>query len=167
MADETEKETNAGGEAEGAAQISLNVIGQYIKDLSFESPGAPNSLQSDGPAPKLEVSVNVQASGNGESLYETVLTVHAHAKRGEDVVYNVELVYGGMFRIENAPQQILQQILLIDCPAILFPFARRVIADVSRDGGFPPLMLDPIDFRSLYARNMANAQAQASASQAN
>ncbi|XSG81767.1 MAG: protein-export chaperone SecB [Methyloligella sp. ZOD6] len=167
MADETQPGESGEEAASGGTQVTLNVLAQYIKDLSFESPNAPKSLQSAGSQPRLEVSVNVQASGSGEDLYEVALSLEAHARSDESVVYNIELIYGGMFRIKGASQEILQPILFIDCPSILFPFARRVIADVSRDGWFPPLMLDPIDFRTLYRRNLENAQKEASGTSKN
>lgn len=162
MADETQPGESGEEAAPSGQQVTLNVLAQYIKDLSFESPDSPKSLQLTGSQPRLEVSVNVQATGSGDDLYETVLSLEAHARAEESVVYNIELVYGGLFRIQGAGQEILQPILFIDCPALLFPFARRVIADISRDGGFPPLMLDPIDFRTLYRRNLETAQQEAS-----
>jgi preprotein translocase subunit SecB len=168
MADETQPGESGEEAAPGGHQVTLNVLAQYIKDLSFESPNAPKSLQPDkNNQPRLEVSVNVQASGSGEDLYEVVLHLEAHAKSEETVVYNIELLYGGLFRIKGASQDILQPILFVDCPSILFPFARRVIADTSRDGGFPPLLLDPIDFRTLYRRNLENAQKEAGSRQKN
>ncbi|ODA68038.1 Protein-export protein SecB [Methyloligella halotolerans] len=161
MADETQAGEGAKEAGQGSQQVTLNVLAQYIKDMSFESPNAPKTLQPGKTQPRLEVSVNVQASGVGEDLYEVVLSLEAHAKTDDDVVYNIELLYGGMFRVKGASQEMLQPILFIDCPALLFPFARRVMADVSRDGGFPPLLLDPIDFRTLYRRNLENAQKEA------
>ena len=85
------------------------------------------------------------------------LQLEVHAKSDQGVIYNVELVYGGLFRLRGVPQNLLQPVLFIDCPTLLFPFMRRVLADVTRDGGFPPLMLDPIDFGRLYAQNFAHA----------
>lgn len=147
--------------AMGAAtgtEAQLTVLAQYVKDLSFESPAAPQSLQGPGQNPQLQVSVNVNAGPRGEDIYEVALHIEAHAKSDTGVIYNVELVYGGLFRLKNIPQQLLQPVLFVDCPTILFPFVRRVLADVVRDGGFPPLLLDPIDFRRLYAQNMARGQ---------
>lgn len=150
-----------GAAGESADAIRLNVLGQYIKDLSFESPNAPRSLQSPGTNPRLEVSVNVHARGLGPDVYEVALNLEAHARNDEGIVYTMELVYAGTFRLENVPEDKLQPLLFIDCASILFPFGRRLIADLARDGGFPPLMLDPIDFRLLYHRNLANAQEEA------
>ena len=122
----------------------LNVLGQYIKDLSFENPGAPQALQAPPQNPQLQVTVNVSAGARLEETYEVTL--------------NVEFAYSGLFRLRNVPQNMLQPVLFVDCPTILFPFLRRVLADVTRDGGFPPLMLDPIDFGRLYAQNLARAE---------
>jgi preprotein translocase subunit SecB len=140
----------------------LNVLGQYIKDLSFESPHAPQTLQSPPPNPQLQVTVNVNVAGQSEETYEVVLNIDVHAKSDVGVIYNVELFYAGLFRLRNVPQNLLQPVLFVDCPALLFPFTRRVLADVTRDGGYPPLMLDPIDFGRLYSQNLARGQGQAS-----
>ncbi len=152
------------GPAEGAAQpgkAELTVLGQYIKDLSFESPAAPGSLQAPPKNPQLQVSVNVGARPTGEA-FEVTLNLEAHAKGDAGVIYNIELAYAGVFQLRNVPETMLQPVLLIDCPTLLFPFLRRVLADITRDGGFPPLMLDPIDFRRLYAQNTAKPEGQAS-----
>jgi preprotein translocase subunit SecB len=156
---ENQKEAEA--EQGKARLVRMGVLAQYVKDLSFESPGAPQSLQNPGPNPRLDVSFDVHAGGIGQDLYEVSFGVKAQARSDQGTVYDLELLYGGMFRLENVPQERLQPILFIDCAALLFPFARRLVADLTRDGGFPPLMLDPIDFGALYARNIANAQAEA------
>jgi preprotein translocase subunit SecB len=142
-----------------SAQPQLTVMAQYIKDLSFESPSAPRSLQGPGQNPQLKVGVNVNAGPRGEDVYEVGLQLEVHAKSDQGVIYNVELMYGGLFRLSGIPQNMLQPVLFVDCPTILFPFVRRVLADVIRDGGFPPLMLDPIDFGRLYAQNLSQSQA--------
>ncbi|MEJ2518430.1 MAG: protein-export chaperone SecB [Methyloceanibacter sp.] len=142
-------------EAQGGSQAQLNVLAQYVKDLSFESPGAPQTLQGPGENPQLKIGVNVNAGPRGEDIYETVVHLEAHAKSDDVVIYNVELDYGGLFRIKNVPENMMQPVLFVDCPTLLFPFLRRVIADIVRDGGFPPLMLDPIDFGGLYAQNLS------------
>jgi preprotein translocase subunit SecB len=144
-----------GGGAEGGNAAQLSVLAQYVKDFSFESPGAPQTLQGPGQNPQLQVGVNVNAGPRGEDIYETVVHLEAHAKSDDGVIYNVEIDYGGLFRIKNVPEKMLQPVLFVDCPTLLFPFVRRVIADVVRDGGFPPLMLDPIDFGRLYAQNLS------------
>lgn len=155
--DNTPKGGNGDGpeEAQGGSQAQLNVLAQYVKDLSFESPGAPQTLQGPGENPQLKIGVNVNAGPRGEDIYETVVHLEAHAKSDAGVIYNVELDYGGLFRIKNVPENMMQPVLFVDCPTLLFPFLRRVIADIVRDGGFPPLMLDPIDFGGLYAQNLS------------
>lgn len=144
-----------------ATQPQLTVLAQYIKDLSFESPTAPQSLQGPGQNPQLKVGVNVNAGPRAEDTYEVALQLEVHARSDQGVIYNVELVYGGLFRLKGVPQNLLQPVLFVDCPTILFPFLRRVLADVIRDGGFPPLMLDPIDFGRLYAQNLTQAEGAA------
>lgn len=147
--------------ARAATQAQLTVLAQYIKDLSFESPQAPQSLQGPGQNPQLKVSVNVNAAARAEEAYEVALSIEVHARSDSGVIYNVEMIYGGLFRLRGVPQNMLQPVLFVDCPTILFPFMRRVLADVTRDGGFPPLMLDPIDFGRLYTQNLAKAQGAA------
>ena len=148
-------------------KAELNVLGQYVKDLSFESPAAPQSLQAPGQNPQLKVGVNVNAAPRPEDIYEVTLNLEVHAKNDAGVIYNAEIVYGGLFRLRGVPQNLLQPVLFVDCPTLLFPFMRRILADVTRDGGFPPLMLDPIDFGRLYTQNLARAQGQAEATAKN
>jgi preprotein translocase subunit SecB len=149
--------------AQAGAQAQLTVLAQYAKDLSFESPSAPHSLQGPGENPQLKVGVNVNASAKGEETYEVALQLEVQARNDRGMIYNVELLYGGLFRLRGVPQHLLQPVLFVDCPTLLFPFLRRVIADVIRDGGFPPLMLDPIDFGRLYAQDLARQQGQSQA----
>ena len=151
--------TNGNGNAANP-QATLNVLAQYVKDLSFESPGAPQTLQGPGENPQLKVGVNVNAGPRGDDIYEVALNIEAHAKSDSGVIYKVELMYGGLFRLRNIPEQLLQPVLFVDCPTILFPFVRRVLADVVRDGGFPPLLPDPIDFAKLYAQNLAREKGE-------
>ena len=149
---------DAAAGAKAPTQPQLTVLAQYIKDLSFESPTAPQSLQGPGQNPQLKVGVNVNAGPRAEDTYEVALQLEIHARSDQGVIYNVELIYGGLFRLRGVPQNLLQPVLFVDCPTILFPFMRRVLADIIRDGGFPPLMLDPIDFGRLYAQNLAQTQ---------
>jgi preprotein translocase subunit SecB len=148
----------AGVGARATTQAELAVLAQYIKDLSFESPQAPQSLQGPGQNPQLKVSVNVGAVPRAEEAYEVSLNLEVHARSDSGVIYNIEMIYSGLFRLRGVPQNLLQPVLFVDCPTLLFPFMRRILADVTRDGGFPPLMLDPIDFGRLYAQNLAKAQ---------
>ena len=144
----------------------LNVLGQFIKDLSFESPNAPASLQGPGDNPKLEVNVNVQGRKQADDVFEVGLHFEAQAKNDSGVIYNIEILYAGLFRLTNIPENLLQPVLFIDCPAVLFPFLRRLVGDLTREGGFPPLFLDPIDFAALYQQNAVQAQSQAAAAKA-
>ena len=146
---------------DGAPQLS--VLAQFVRDLSFESPNAPGSLQSLGADPKLDMNVNVGATKRAEDVFEVALNFEARAASAEGVIYNIELVYAGLFRVANIPPNALQGVLFVDCPAMLFPFLRRLVAEVSQEGGFPPLMLSPIDFAALYRQNAQRAQGQPAA----
>lgn len=157
-------QTNGNGSTDEAvdpqATGEFRVLGQYIKDLSFENPKAPMSLQNMDDKPNLNVEVNVNARKLGDDTYESAIDFKAKATSGDEVIYNLETIYSGVFRIANIPDQMLQPMLLINCPAILFPFLRRLIADLTREGGFPPLLLDPIDFAGLYTSRMEQAKAE-------
>lgn len=158
MADDNNIEPNAlpqqNGE-DGAATIGL--LSQYVKDLSFENPSAPAVYQWQS-APQLDVQFNISADGVGEDLYEVALKIDVSSKAEEGTAFIVELKYAGLFGVRNVPDDQLQPFFLAEAPRILFPFARRVIADAVRDGGFPPLLLEPIDFHGLF---MQQVQAQA------
>ena len=142
------------------AQASLNVLAQYVKDLSFESPNAPNSLRGRDKAPTININVNVNANPLSEKEFDVHLTLNAKASSGNDVLFNVELIYGGVFRVDGFPPEHVLPILFIECPRLLFPFARHIIADATRNGGFPPLMLDPIDFAQMFQQKIAEDQAK-------
>jgi preprotein translocase subunit SecB len=135
--------------------LALMVNAQYIKDLSFENPRAPNSLIATKEQPQVEVNVNVNATALREGLYEVALSTRVEARVGTDPAFIAELVYAGVFTIPKLPDEHLRPVLLIECPRLLFPFARRIIGDVTRDGGFPPLLINPIDFADLYRRQYA------------
>lgn len=139
---------------EDLQNAQLNVLGQYIKDLSFESPNSPASLENPGQNPNLQIGVNVAAQKYGADMYEVAIDLEAKANNDDGVIYNLELVYGGIFRLQHIPPQAIQPVLLVDCPGLLFPFVRRIAVDMTREGGFPPLLLDPIDFSALYKNNM-------------
>jgi preprotein translocase subunit SecB len=149
-----------GGDAANGKSPTLNVLAQYIKDLSFENPGAPQSLTRDK-GPNININVNVNANPLNDNDYDVTLSLTAEAKDGDKVVFNVELIYGGVFRIQGFPQEHMLPLLFIECPRLLFPFARQVVADITRSGGFPPLMIDPIDFAQMFAARMAQEQAKA------
>lgn len=138
----------------------FGILAQFIKDLSFESPNAPMTLQAPGENPKLEINVQVNAIRHTDEIFEVDLGLTAKAESDIGVIYNVELLYGGMFQAVGIPEEYLMQLLFVDAPTINFPFLRRVVADLTRDGGFQPLMLDPIDFAALFQQNQDNAKIQ-------
>lgn len=138
------------GQSAEAKAPSLRVLTQYVKDLSFENPNAPQSLRNDLPAPKVDVGLDVRARAFGDNHYESSVSLRVSAKRDDQVSFLCEVEYAGLFVIENVPQDAVEPVLMIDCPRMLFPFARRVVSDAIRDGGFPPLMLEPIDFMQIY-----------------
>lgn len=153
-------------ETQGAAapqpgnQPSMNLMGQYIRDLSFENPGAPNSLLTAGTNPNFNVSISVGVKKQSDEVYAVELTLNAKAEREANVLFNVELVYGGIFRIRNIPEAQLSPLLMVECPRLIFPFARQVLASVTQQGGFPPLMMEPVDFSVIYRQNLAKLAAQ-------
>ncbi|WP_448501905.1 protein-export chaperone SecB [Sphingomonas sp.] len=126
-----------------------NVLSQYVKDLSFENPNSPAIYQAQG-TPKLDVQFNIGAAQVGEEVHEVVLKIEARGEIDGQVMYLCELSYAGLFGLRNIPAEHLQPFLLGEAPRVLFPFARRILADAVRDGGFPPLLLEPIDFNALY-----------------
>jgi preprotein translocase subunit SecB len=148
--------TNGGPSADHQPQ--LNVVAQYIKDFSFENPNAPKSLTAGGEAPQIGIQINVNAAPINETDIEVVLKLEGKADIAGSVMFNFELAFGGMFRIRNVPQESLNAVVLIECPRLLFPFAREIIATAVRNGGFPPLLLDPVDFVALYRQKMEQVQ---------
>lgn len=147
-------------QAEAGSLSPISVGAQYIKDLSFEVPGAPAVFgELAGTQPDLSVRVDLNATPLGGNAFEVVLNLAVDAKVGERVAFLVELTYGGVF-ILNVPEEHLQPVLLIEAPRLLFPFARQVIADVTSGGGLPPLMLQPIDFAQLYRARIEQLSAQ-------
>ena len=157
--------TTNGGPVEATASNSapqLMVLAQYTKDLSFENPNAPGSLQQTT-QPQISISVNVVTSPLSDTDIEVTLRLEGKAEAAGSVMFNIELQYAGVFRIQNVPQEQVQPLVLIECPRLLFPFAREIIATSVRNGGFPPLMLDPIDFVALYQQRMAQGAPPATA----
>jgi preprotein translocase subunit SecB len=134
---------------------SLGVLAQYVKDFSFENPGAPASLVQGGQAPNIQISVNVNARGMNENDVEVELKIEGQAGEGATTLFRVDIVYAGVFRIVGVPQDQRAPLILIECPRLLFPFARHLISDAVRNGGFPPLLIDPIDFAALYRQRLA------------
>jgi len=135
----------------------VGVLAQYVKDLSFENPNAPAVYQWQG-QPQMDVQFNIGTQSVGQDVHEVVLKVEIEAKGNEGVAFRIELLYAGLFALRNIPADQLQPFLLAEAPRLLFPFARRLIADASIDGGFPPLLLDPIDFAGLYLQSATQQQ---------
>ncbi|GLK73308.1 protein-export chaperone SecB [Ancylobacter dichloromethanicus] len=142
-------------ETDNPQMPTLQVLTQYTKDLSFENPGAPESLVVKG-QPQIGIQINVNAKPLREgSEYEVELKVEAKAELNGKTLFALELVYAGIFRAQNVAQETIHPFVLIECPRMLFPFARQIVADTVRNGGFPPLMIDPVDFVTLYRQRMA------------
>lgn len=146
---------NGGGDVNEGDGIRVQVIGQYVKDLSFENPGAPMMLTA---RPQIDLGVDLQARRLDPERYEVELKLRVSAKVEDRPVFLLELVYAGLLYIQSLPDELLQPILLIEGPHLLFPFARRIVADVVRDGGMPPLMIEPIDFAALYRAKTGQTQ---------
>ncbi len=153
-------------EKQSPPPVQVKVVGQYVKDLSFENPNIEKLMKEPGDTPNLQLSINVNAQNVGPDLYESVIDFNAHASNKLGTVYELELVYAGLFKIQNIPAQTLEPFLLVNCPSILFPFLRRIVADISREGGFPPLLLDPFDFGTLYMRRQQELAAKKAAPEA-
>ena len=130
-----------------------------------KTPNAPDSLRPRENAPEINVQINVNASPLSETEFEAELTLNAEAKDGETTMFNVELLYAGIFSISNVPQDQLHPFVMIECPRMLFPFARQIISDATMRGGFPPLNVDPIDFAQLYRQRMMELAAKEQAGQ--
>jgi preprotein translocase subunit SecB len=140
--------------------IQAKIVNQYIKDLSFENPNIRKLITNPGDQPNLKVEVNVGAQRIDKDLFETAIEFKVSATNNLGTIYILETVYAGLLKIESIPEEALEPFLLISGPTMIFPFLRRLVADVTREGGFPPLLLDPIDFGSLYVRRQQQQQAQ-------
>jgi preprotein translocase subunit SecB len=149
--------TTNGGPPEDQ-QPQLNVVAQYIKDFSFENPNAPQSLTPSQEPPQIGIQINVAATPLSDTEVEVVLKLDGKAELAGKLMFRFDLEFGGVFRVRNVPQESLNAIVLIECPRLLFPFAREIIATAVRNGGFPPLLLDPVDFVALYRRKMEQVQ---------
>ena len=154
----SDQQTN-GQDQEATTSLPMHVLAQYVKDLSFENPNAPQSLLPGQPQPQVNIGVDVQVQPMGEDVYEVVLKLHCEAKQAEATAFLVEVAYGGLFQLPGLPQEHHRPVLLIEAPRMLFPFARAIVAGCTQDGGFPPLMINPIDFVDLYRRQTAGQTA--------
>ncbi|MBS0408945.1 MAG: protein-export chaperone SecB [Proteobacteria bacterium] len=135
----------------------IRILAQYIRDLSFESPHAPESLRAGGPQPQIDLGVELNARGRDDGFFEVELKLTARALREPDTIFHIELVYAGLFQILGVPEADLEPVLMVECPRYLFPFARRIISDLTAEGGFPPFMLEPLDFAGIYAQRKAQS----------
>ena len=140
------------GPAGAGAQMQVRVLGQYIKDLSFESPNITKLLSGPPDNPSLKLEINVVPTSLGQDRHKLALTFKAEATSKIGVIYDLEAIYAGLFEIKGAPPEALEPMLNINCPALLFPFLRRIVADLTREAGFPPLLLDPVDFGALFIK---------------
>jgi preprotein translocase subunit SecB len=160
MADEN---SNAGAPGDGGSQDgqtampSIQIAAQYIKDLSFENPSMGLNVRQ----PQIEFSVDLQARKMQDGgPYEVIMKIRVTANQDDKTIFLLELAYGGVFILERVPEDAIQPLLLIECPRMMFPFLRRIVADLVSDGGLPPLMIEPIDFAQLYRSRLARAAAE-------
>lgn len=153
--DQGEQPANGDG---AAKPPQINIVAQYIKDFSFENPKAPDSLRPREGGPNISINVNVNATPLSESDFEVDLKLDSKATHEDDVLFNIELAYAGIFRLANVPKEHLHPLIMIECPRLLFPFARQIVASATRDGGFPPLLIDPVDFAALYRQRLEQIQ---------
>ncbi len=165
MAEETNsKPTSEAGTDGQDVMVEAQIIGQFIKDLSFENPSVDRRIDAAGDPPNIKLEINVAAKKlKQDDLFESVIDFKAVAANKDGTIYDLEVLYAGLFRIKNLPEQALEPFLLINCPTLTFPFLRRLVADITREGGFPPLLLDPIDFGQLFMRRKQEMAAAASA----
>lgn len=168
MAENSANGNGQASEAPQAPQVQMKVLGQFVRDLSFENVMAQKGASGDG-QPDVSVQVNLDAKKRQvEGQFEVMikLNVESKAKESGDVLFLLEIEYAGIFQIGGVPEDQLHPFLLIECPRMLFPFLRRIVSDVTRDGGFPPLNMDNIDFISIYRNEMARQQAAKAATDA-
>lgn len=142
-------------QAPQAPQAPIQILAQYVRDLSFENPGAPGSLRGGAEPPQMDINIGMDArklpdAAGAENLYETVLNIRAIAMQGEDPLFIAELQYAATVAIEGVPEENHHPILLMEVPRLIFPFARQIVSDLTIQGGFPPLMLSPVDFHAIY-----------------
>jgi preprotein translocase subunit SecB len=158
--------TNGGDQPQAQQNApQLNVLAQYIKDFSFENPNAPRSLAPSQNPPGISIQINVGVGQLAATDYEVSLKLEGKAESSDPttLLFAFDLTYSGVFRIQNVPQEQVHPVVMIECPRLLFPFARELIASAVRAGGFPPLLLDPVDFVALYQQRMAQMQQQPAA----
>ncbi|MBO6782881.1 MAG: protein-export chaperone SecB [Alphaproteobacteria bacterium] len=161
----TDQNAGAGDPTAGAAnalngQPMMLVNAQYVKDLSFENPNAPQSLQQQDGEPNVQIAIDVNANAVAEKAFEVTLTLRAEGSSGQTTLFIVEIAYAGIFSLGEVPDEYVAPLVYIEAPRQLFPFARAIISEAVRDGGFPPLLVQPIDFVAMYQQRAAQAQAE-------
>ena len=161
MSDETAGQPAPEGQPQGDAQPTMVVNAQYLKDLSFENPNAPSSLMQQEAAPNVQVGVDTAVVQLEGTTYEVTLTVRAEGKAGDSNLFLVETAYAGIFTLGEVPEEYVAPLLYVEAPRQLFPFARAVVAEAVRDGGFPPLLIHPVDFMALFQQRAAQQAQQA------
>lgn len=140
----------------------MSVLAQYLKDFSFENPNAPRSLQPSQ-APAINIQINVEVKSLSDTDFEVALKIEGKGDAAGTMLFAFDLVFAGVFRVQNVPKENVHPLIMIECPRLLFPFAREIIAAAVRNGGFPPLLIDPVDFVGLYRQKMAETQGQPAA----
>lgn len=168
MAIETTAATKAPEPApQPAKKPGVRILGQYVKDFTFGSPKAPQSLRNPGDAPNLQLEVGIGQSQLEANVYEVVINVKGVAASGASIIYDLKLSFGGLFEINGMRPEDIQPILFVNCPALLFPFLRQMVGDMTRAGGFAPVWLDPIDWGGLYTQRIAELRAKQSGTTVN
>ena len=161
MTDQAATDAPAGNQGQPRQPLpQVQILSQYVKDLSFENPNAPEIYKPGTAQPQVQVNVGVNSRNLEEGRYEVTLNIKADAKSGEQQAFLVELAYAGVAALPNATKEQVPPLLLVEVPRLLFPFARSVIADATRDGGFPPLMVQPVDFVDLFRRQLQALRAR-------
>ena len=150
-------QNGTGNDAAATQPAQVRVMGQFIKDLSFENPSVGRIPIEPNEQPNIRIEVNVNAQNVGPNMFESVIELKANCSAKAGMLYDLEIQYGALLQLENVPEESLEPFLLINCPALTFPFVRRLVADITREGGFPPLLLDPIDFGNLYVQRRQQA----------
>jgi len=153
------EETNGAGPTAAAPQPRLQIVNQFVRDLSFENIAVQKGVQPEG-KPEIKIQVNLDAQQRGGEQYDVALKLKVDSRVDSGPLFILELDYAGRFLVQHVPQEQLHPLLMIECPRLIFPFLRRIVADVTRDGGYPPLNLEIIDFLALYRSELARRQTE-------
>ena len=159
----------ANGAAPQTPQVKMSILAQFIRDMSFENALAQKGLQNGEVSPEIQVQVSLDArkrAADHQFEVSTKFRINSKNKADDATLYLLELDYAGIFHVEGVPEEHMHAFLLIECPRMIFPYVRRIVSDVTRDGGFPPFMLEPVDFAALYRQHMQRVAAEAQAATA-